>query len=60
MYLSSQLHLIRVCVCGTCVYMVHMYIQKTKSGLYIPEKAQDKVNIAKVVAVGPGRMTEVS
>lgn len=31
---------------------------KTKSGLFIPEKAQGKVNEATVVAVGPGRVTE--
>lgn len=27
---------------------------KTKTGLFIPEKAQEKVNTATVVAVGPG------
>ncbi len=35
------------------------YIQKTKSGLFIPEKAQDKVNVATVIAIGPGRIAEV-
>lgn len=29
---------------------------KTASGLYIPDKAQEKPKIAKVVAVGPGRV----
>lgn len=29
---------------------------KTASGLYIPEKSQEKSKIAKVVAVGPGRV----
>ncbi len=29
---------------------------KTASGLYIPEKSQEKPKIAKVVAVGPGRV----
>ena len=32
----------------------------TKSGLYIPEKAQGKVNEATVVAVGPGSKNKVS
>ena len=31
---------------------------KTASGLYIPEKAQEKPKIAKVIAVGPGRVGE--
>ncbi|XP_064401192.1 10 kDa heat shock protein, mitochondrial-like isoform X2 [Halichondria panicea] len=31
---------------------------KTKSGLFIPEKAQDKVNVATVIAIGPGRIAE--
>ena len=29
-------------------------LQRTKGGIVIPEKAQGKVNEAKVVAVGPG------
>lgn len=29
---------------------------KTASGLYIPDKAQEKPKIAKVIAVGPGRV----
>ncbi len=29
---------------------------KTASGLYIPDKAQEKPKIAKVLAVGPGRI----
>ena len=29
---------------------------KTASGLYLPEKAQEKPKVAKVVAVGPGRV----
>lgn len=29
---------------------------KTASGLYLPDKAQEKPKIAKVVAVGPGRI----
>ena len=29
---------------------------KTASGLYIPEKAQEKPKIAKVVSVGPGKV----
>ncbi len=29
---------------------------KTASGLYIPESAQEKPKIAKVVAVGPGKV----
>ncbi|KAG7836790.1 hypothetical protein KL942_004708 [Ogataea angusta] len=28
--------------------------QKTASGIYIPEKNQEKLNIANVIAVGPG------
>ena len=31
---------------------------KTASGLYIPEKAQEKPKTAKVLAVGPGRVTD--
>jgi len=31
-------------------------VSKTASGLYIPDKAQEKPKIAKVVAVGPGRV----
>lgn len=34
-------------------------MQKTKTGLYIPEKAQGKVNEATVVAVGPGAKNKV-
>lgn len=29
---------------------------KTASGLYLPDKAQEKPKIAKVVAIGPGRV----
>ena len=29
---------------------------KTASGLYLPDKAQEKPKVAKVVAVGPGRV----
>lgn len=29
---------------------------KTASGIYLPEKAQEKPKIAKVLAVGPGRV----
>ena len=29
---------------------------KTASGLYLPDKAQEKPKIAKVLAVGPGRV----
>ena len=35
-------------------------IAKTKGGIVIPEKAQQKVSEATVVAVGPGFRTEVS
>jgi chaperonin GroES len=31
---------------------------KTKSGIVIPESAQEKSNQAKVVAVGPGKLDE--
>ena len=34
-------------------------ISKTKGGIMIPEKAQQKVSEATVVAVGPGFRTEV-
>ena len=34
--------------------MYIFYIQKTKGGIMIPEKAQGKVNEATVVAIGPG------
>lgn len=34
-------------------------VQKTKSGLMIPEKAQGKVNEAVVIAVGPGARDKV-
>lgn len=34
-------------------------ITKTKSGIVIPEKAQQKVLKGTVVAVGPGQRTEV-
>ena len=33
---------------------------KTKGGVLIPEKAQAKVQIAKILATGPGTRTEVS
>ena len=36
-----------------------MFVQKTKSGIVIPEKAQEKVNEATVVAVGPGNRNKV-
>lgn len=36
-----------------------MFLQKTKTGLYIPEKAQEKVNRATVIAVGPGNKDKV-
>ena len=32
---------------------------KTKGGVLIPEKAQAKVQVANVVATGPGTRTEV-
>ncbi|GMG39407.1 unnamed protein product [Ambrosiozyma monospora] len=32
-------------------------VQKTSSGIYIPEKNQQKMNIANVLAVGPGLRT---
>ena len=35
-------------------------VAKTKGGIVIPEKAQQKVSEATVVAVGPGFRTEVS
>ena len=35
------------------------FVQKTKSGLVIPEKAQEKVNEATVVAVGSGARNKV-
>lgn len=31
---------------------------KTASGLYLPDKAQEKPKIAKILAVGPGRTTD--
>ena len=38
---------------------MHLNSQKTKSGLFIPEKAQGKVNEATVVAVGSGARDKV-
>ena len=35
------------------------HLQKTKGGIVIPEKAQGKVNEAKVVAIGPGARGKV-
>jgi chaperonin GroES len=32
-------------------------IRKTESGLYIPDSAQEKAQIGKVVAIGQGRIT---
>ena len=32
--------------------------EKTKSGIYIPDTAKEKSQEGKVVAVGPGRMTD--
>ncbi len=32
--------------------------EKTKSGIYIPDTAKEKPQEGKVIAVGPGRMTE--
>ena len=32
--------------------------EKTKSGIYLPDTAKEKPQEGKVVAVGPGRMTE--
>ncbi len=32
--------------------------EKTKSGIYIPEGAKEKPLMGKVVAVGPGKMTD--
>ena len=32
--------------------------EKTKSGIYIPDTAKEKPQEGKVVAVGPGRMTD--
>lgn len=46
-------------MCGSCV-INFLIIQKTKTGLYIPEKAQGKVNQATVIAVGPGYKDKVS
>ena len=46
-----------MCVCVNNV-MVCLF-QKTKTGLYIPEKAQGKVNQAAVIAVGPGSKDKV-
>ena len=46
------------------MYFYHSFLQraaaetKTKGGLYIPEKAQAKVNEGLVVAVGPGGRSE--
>lgn len=39
--------------------MIFFFLQKTKSGLYIPEKAQGKVNKATVVAAGEGAKDKV-
>ena len=32
--------------------------EKTKSGIYIPDTAKEKPQEGKVIAVGPGRMTD--
>ena len=32
--------------------------EKTKSGIYLPDTAKEKPQEGKVIAVGPGRMTE--
>ena len=32
--------------------------EKTKSGIYIPEGAKEKPLMGKVVAVGPGKLTD--
>ena len=49
--IGCKIHLI------CCVYF--FYIQKTKGGIMIPEKAQGKVNEATVVAIGPGARDRV-
>ena len=32
--------------------------EKTKSGIYLPDTAKEKPQEGKVIAVGPGRMTD--
>jgi chaperonin GroES len=32
--------------------------EKTKSGIYLPDTAKEKPQEGKVIAIGPGRMTE--
>lgn len=36
-----------------------LFLQKTKGGIMLPEKAQGKVNEAVVIAVGPGAKNDV-
>jgi co-chaperonin GroES (HSP10) len=33
--------------------------EKTKSGIYLPDTAKEKPQEGKVIAVGPGRMTDL-
>ena len=42
-----------------CGQIMYRFSQKTKSGLFIPEKAQGKVNEATVVAIGEGSRDKV-
>ena len=51
-------HLITDC-CLTFKVAFYFCVQKTKSGLFIPEKAQGKVNEATVVAIGTGSRDKV-
>ena len=47
-------------MCFCSVAAVWFPVQKTKSGLFIPEKAQGKVNEATVVAIGGGARDKVT
>lgn len=41
----------------TCEFI--FVLQKTESGLFVPDKSQVKINKAKVLAVGAGKKEEV-
>ena len=44
---------------ANCKVLCFRLLQKTKTGLLIPEKAQGRVNEAAVVAIGPGGRDKV-
>jgi len=42
-----------------CLNIVYFMFKVSKGGIMIPEKAQQKVNEAVVIAVGPGAKSKV-